>query len=583
MNKAALHLALTMFGLMALPPVTANERPDRSRSKEPGIQLTSEHMEAVNRQRRIIFQDNVMCSNTPFTMERVGPSQLEETIAYYMARLDAEPNQIDSVWHEWGEGNIAAWPSKVLSPPPPGYFQQWWEAGIDPVRLLLDECRKRSREVFFSYRINGSDNEYFQEQGTVTLPPMKAEHPDWLIKAWHRYGYWNFANPEVRDYRVRILREVAENYDFDGISIDFARVPILLPAGEQWLRRDSITDFMRQLRLTLLEIEEQRGRPLLLAARVPENLMGCHFDGLDVETWARERLVDIFVPGCRSSDVDVAAFHRITAGAGIKVYPSFDDHHSSDGYYEPSVEVWRGVFANWWSQGAEGAHTFNLVFSSPEAAGKLDLPKWAHADHWQRQWQIWQEIGNPETLKHKDKIFYVQRRGGGHGPRVVPNPEDWNTPRHMYFNTNMFAPLPATLANNGKSDTLLTLNVADDVSADAKHVQAITLHLVLSDPAADGLPEAKRIQPVTVATKAHPGGRLLNSPPANGIDEHIEVRINNLLLSRARIEKGWLAFPVEPQQLAVGDNLVGVRVTERPTDAEAEISIEKLELHVDYR
>ena len=85
MSKAALHLALTMFGLMALLPVTANERPDRSRSKEPGIQLTSEHMEAVNRQRRIIFQDDVMCSNMPFTMERVGPSQLEETIVYYMA------------------------------------------------------------------------------------------------------------------------------------------------------------------------------------------------------------------------------------------------------------------------------------------------------------------------------------------------------------------------------------------------------------------------------------------------------------------------------------------------------------------
>ena len=109
----------------------------------------------------------------------------------------------------------------------------------------------------------------------------------------------------------------------------------------------------------------------------------------------------------------------------------------------------------------------------------------------------------------------------------------------------------------------------------------LILHLVLSDPAADGLPEAQRIQPVTVTTKAHPGGRLLNSPPANSIDEHIEVRINNLLLSRAHREK--LAFPVQPQQLAVGGNLVGVRVTERPTDAEAEISIEKLELHVDYR
>ena len=63
----------------------------------------------------------------------------------------------------------------------------------------------------------------------------------------------------------------------------------------------------------LLEVERERGRPFLLAARVPENLEGCHFDGLDVETWAREQLVDIFVMGCRSFDVDIPAFRSITS------------------------------------------------------------------------------------------------------------------------------------------------------------------------------------------------------------------------------------------------------------------------------
>ena len=35
--------------------------------------------------------------------------------------------------------------------------------------------------------------------------------------------------------------------------------------------------------------------------------------------------------------------------------------------------------------------------------------------------------------------------------------------------------------------------------------------------------------------------------------------------------------------LAVGENLVGVRVTHRPPDVRKEILIEKVELHVRYR
>ena len=65
-------------------------------------------------------------------------------------------------------------------------------------------------------------------------------------------------------------------YDFDGIQIDFARIPVLFPE-EQWLHRNTLTDFMRDIRTTLLDIGEKRGRPLLLAARVPEDPDGLPF------------------------------------------------------------------------------------------------------------------------------------------------------------------------------------------------------------------------------------------------------------------------------------------------------------------
>ena len=530
------------------------------------LTISSEHIEAINRQRRIIFQDDVL-ANDVFRTDEVGTERLAKIIDFYMSRLDEKPNQIDSIWFEWGEGNTAVWPSEVI-PCTENVFPRWWEAGIDPVEVLLTEAKKRGREVFFSYRINGSDNDdLFDPPRPFDQPiPLKAEHPDWLIYKWH--PYWNFAFQGVRDLKLNVVREVAEIYDFDGIQIDFARIPVLFPE-EQWLHRDILTDFMREIRTTLLDIGEKCGRPLLLAARVPEDLMGCHFDGMDVEAWTRDFLIDILVIGTRTANADIAAFRRIAKETSIKLYPSFDDHHSTDGYREPDLEIWRGACANWWLQNPDGMHTFNLMVSSPQSAQNLGINP---SPRWETQHRIFSDIGSPETLKGVDKVFFVERRGGGHAEYVVPSPVNWNTPRHMYFQTNMLAALPAALADDGKEDTLLTLNVADDVNVASEKIDQIMLRIAISDEAGDGLSLDERLEEI--------GSR-------------IEARLNNILLDAPHTEavetpkgdafKNWLVFTVAPRCLAVGANLVGVRLSQRLPAIFGRIQIEKLELHIHYK
>jgi len=71
-------------------------------------------------------------------------------------------------------------------------------------------------------------------------------------------------------------------------------------------------------------------------------------------------------------------------------------------------------------------------------------------------------------------------------------------------------------------------------------------------------------------------------PPARGLENQIEVRLNNQLLQGVRVEEGWLVYPVQPLQLAVGENLVGVRVNSRPPEIGQEILLEKLGLQVRY-
>jgi len=209
----------------------------------------------------------------------------------------------------------------------------------------------------------------------------------------------------------------------------------------------------------------------------------------------------------RSFDVDLSAFRHITAGTHVKLYPCVDDHHASDGYATPPIDIYLGVAANWWQQGADGIQTFNFNHA----------PDFPFGGVWQTHVTAYRELGTRQTLRHKNKCFVVQCRGGGHGTTVVPNPEDWTTPRRMYFNTNMLSPLPARLANRGRPDTLLKVAVADDLDAERKHLKRISLHLLLSDPASAELPSAQRLAPGTVATIGHPAGGLINTPPIRDI------------------------------------------------------------------
>ncbi|MFH1007737.1 MAG: hypothetical protein V1800_09580 [Candidatus Latescibacterota bacterium] len=567
-----------------------------------GNRLSKEHIAALNRCRRVIINYDALAA-----VIGLPDIEGEQLIERLFDSVDAENSPIDSVWWNWSEGNHTLYPSKVLPPIDVPRYLDWAASGFNIVQVCLEETRRRNKEAFLTYRLNGSDNDTVD--GVPVVSPMKKAHPEWLIHTWDEVGYaapfWNFAVPGVRDHKLSILREIAEDYDFDGIDIDFARICPVLPPGHQWENRNAMSEFMRSVRTMLLEVEKRRGRPFLLSARVPENLMGCHFDGLDVETWAREQLVDIFVVGCRSFDVDIAAFRRITVGTKIKLYPCLDNDHASDGYYIPPIEVFRGVFANWRYQEADGIQTFNFANHSPLTGRSVDkshpvvwtppatyppptVPGSASDSPpvvWTLHRQIYRELGDPQGLDRKNKTFLVQRRGGGHMAPIIPDPEDWTTPRWMYCNTNMFSQLPAKLNNNGHADTLLTLMVGDDVSAAKSPVASITLRLLLSDPAAKELAEADRLEPVITGNNARytPDHCAWNIPPAKGVEEHVEIRLNNGLLGRASVEAGWLVFSVKPPQLAVGDNLVGVHVTERSPETHEELLIEKLELHVKYQ
>ena len=236
------------------------------------------------------------------------------------------------------------------------------------------------------------------------------------------------------------------------MEIDFARVCPVLPPGRQWENRGALTEFMRSVRSMLLRVEESRGRPYLLAARVPENLVGCHMDGLDVETWAREELVDIFAVGCRSYDVDIAAFRQATAGTHVKLYPVLDDHHSTDGYQWPPIEVFRGVMSNWLHQGADGLQTFNFAHARSETLARYGMKDlWPV---WPTHLQFYRELADTGSMMDRSRALRgpeARRR-----PRRLSSCPTRRTGARRDGCTSTPTcshPLPAVLDPDGRADT----------------------------------------------------------------------------------------------------------------------------------
>ena len=530
--------------------------------------LSDEHIAAVERQRRIVV--NFDASYAVLVRgENYGDADafVDSLFTFY----DINGAQADSIWWNWSEGNQAPYESELLPLFKHPLYERWIKEGTDIVGKVLEATQKRGLEGFYSHRMNGSDNEL----GDFAVIPMKVEHPEWqfhLPWAEHEHnGMWNFALPEVHDYVFGGLKEVFDRWPFDGLELDFAR-GIVFQSGEGWINREKMTGFVRRVRAYMQELAAERGRPMMLAARIPDTIVGCHFDGLDVETWVREQLVDMFVVGVRALVGHLPELRRITDGTHVKLYPAVDDHHASDGYVHCGIEIFRGAAANWFRQGADGMQAFNFMY----APGEPFAGEW-----WPTHRQFYLECGTPKTLARKDKTFIVERRGGGHGGAIIPNAEDWYTPRYYYNNTNMLAPLPAPIDNNGKVDALLSLEVADDVQADADTLESLALWLLLSDPAAEGLPESERFEQVMVAYVGH-AAPVHTIPPARGIEKAVTVRINNIPLTPPEVDGAWLVIrDVPPQVFAVGSNLVGVCIETRTADAS--MQIEKLELRVRYR
>ena len=173
------------------------------------------------------------------------------------------------------------------------------EQGNDPPKVLIEAGKDMGLEVFISTRFNDTHDGLTDTK--VPYSSKKRDNPDWLLgpvskpgisRSQSRFAY-NFALPEVREYKMELVYESIEKYDLDGWDWDFCRFPRFFPEGTEEKNIDIITEMIRLVRSKLDEKGKRINKKLALSVRVPPIIDTSKNYGLDVKTWIDEGLVDI--------------------------------------------------------------------------------------------------------------------------------------------------------------------------------------------------------------------------------------------------------------------------------------------------
>ncbi len=403
------------------------------------------------------------------------------------------------------------------------------DQGTDVVDVMVDFAHDNDIELFWSMRMNDTHDAH-SESAIYAFPQLKLDHPEWMMGSngvAPAYGAWtaiDYGVQEVRDLALAYFTEVCQNYDVDGIELDFFRHPYFFRSHTTGgtatdTDRAQMTQLVRDIRTMTEQVGMQREKPILVSIRVPDSMELASDIGLDVNQWLTEDLVDTMsVSGYFRAEhwqESVALGHQYD----VPVYACLSDSRmgGSAGTLRKSKESYWARASGAWQEGVDGIYMFNYFSDSSE---------------------LWDVVGSPDTLAGKTKVYTTGARGvesmtsalsGGIGylEREVVSPE----------RTASLAP--------GQARTY-KLSVGDN----------------FSEPGLDG-----RVR--------------LRLQMANLSDVgDMQVRINNQILSGGTVSGGFVDYLIDPTLVNQGwnDFMLGLN----PSTAQS-ATIQDLQLWVTYR
>ena len=274
-------------------------------------------------------------------------------------------------------------------------------AGVDAFKLLVDEVSGHGLTMLAKLRTNDAHH--------VTYHPEFAgwfwlKHPEWRIGVIEKaaggppsFDYpcvgpvqrqcietelrphlLDYAVPEVREYRLSLVREFIERYDVAGLTLNFLRGP----HGVSFPSRNAhhLTTFVAECRRIVVEAVGKRGRASpVVGAIVPWDMEFCRVVGLDVEAWIQDGLLDYVSPTetyVTDFNMVIEPWARLASSTSCAVYPGiigltsyqsdlclpeeYGVKETEQGTSQVTRENIRALAHGFYAEGADGVSFFNF-------------------------------------------------------------------------------------------------------------------------------------------------------------------------------------------------------------------------------
>ena len=511
--------------------------------------------------RRLIYNSDPS-NTTGHLSDPTQPEELRDVVRNY-----AREGNIDTLVQEvFAEAMTMFWRTEKCPYDIRPHHQRMvpmMDDGLMPIEVYIDECHKQGMEFFAGFRMNdrhGHHPEYFEK--------LSRETPEWILTdykpSWsgappesHEFGCSvNYAIPEVRDWLLSIMREVAHRFDVDGIEFNFIRLAECFPKGETAESHLIMTDFIRRVREMLDDAEKKKegtgNRKLILGVRVPQQLAGCKQMGFDVPTWIEEGLVGYVAPsdfGYTDINERYEDFVSLAREHDCYIYPQIQAQLSYKSGLLMAPAQYRGAARNFYAAGADGLSTHNyfLIWQPTLTKGGGyhdysgdDIQKFP--DTYPTAMNDLKELKSPESIASGDRHYvFLPIWREGHGPSGIYVREE----------------IVLSRKECGQRDDF-RFRVCENFPA----------------------------EPVLPLTDE--GSRLVFFPLGMIEGDEIEVDINGTAIPSEHLSWKWpdddqppaCSIALSSPPFVYGDNYLGAKLTESANGAEGDIKIERVECMV---
>ncbi|KKR04390.1 MAG: hypothetical protein UT30_C0008G0012 [Candidatus Uhrbacteria bacterium GW2011_GWF2_39_13] len=371
--------------------------------------------QALERHRAIIFNDDgddvraYPQDKLPFSIDKFFELRIAKLKDSHVNTISYSTGTFGLFMHSTKVGESMSQPhstSKYINA-----TSEFIKLKTDPLKEVVKFAHANGFEIWWSLRIN--DTHDFVHRPDKPWPywlKLKEKHPEYLMGECGQqlpFGRWsavNFEYPEIRELLVKYVSEVCENYDVDGVELDFFRhlylfKKVVLGGQAGDLERAMLSETIQKIHDMTERVSIKKGRAVLLAVRVPDSIPYCKEIGIDLEHWMQKKIVDIIIAGgyfnLNAWDYMVNACRKYN----VKIYagleePRIRSYHSKEKEHElllrRTLLGYRARAAEAWAGGVGGIYIFNEA-----DLNKLRIKRYLC------------EIDSPEILSTKNKLHFV--------------------------------------------------------------------------------------------------------------------------------------------------------------------------------